>query len=193
MNYTGFKKDKARLEGYLQWLQNNPPQSNWPRQKQMAYWINAYNAFTIKLIADNYPVASITTLEGGKPWDKKWIPIGNKTYSLNQIENDILRPRFKDARIHFAVNCAAQSCPPLLNRAWTADNLEQYLDQRAKTFINNPRYNHITPSKISVSKIFDWYAPDFGNLIAFLNKYSDTKINPDAKVEFLEYEWKLNE
>ena len=88
-------------------------------QKKMAYWINVYNAFTIKMIVDNYPVSSITKLHGGKPWDVKWIELGEKKYSLNEIEHNILRPQFKDARIHFAVNCAAQSCPPILNKAWT--------------------------------------------------------------------------
>ena len=159
----------------------------------MAFWINAYNAFTVKLIVDNYPVASITKLDGGKPWDRKWIKIGDKTYSLNNIENDILRPQFKDARIHFAVNCAAQSCPPLLNKAWTADNLESNFEKQAKAFVNNPKFNTISAKNVKVSKIFDWYKADFGNLIDFLNKYASTNINGNAKVEYVEYDWALNE
>lgn len=193
VNYAGIKKDLSKLNGYLQDLQNNPPQNDWPKNKAMAYWINAYNTFTVKLIVDNYPVASITKLEGGKPWDKKWIKIGDKTYSLNNIENDILRPKYKDARIHFAVNCAAKSCPPLLNQAWTADNLNNNFEKQAKSFINNPSFNKISDSKIQVSKIFEWYASDFGNLIEFLNKYAATKIDGKAKVEYLEYNWDLNE
>ena len=113
VNYKGFKSDKSKLDAYLKELENNPIQENWSKAKKMAYWINAYNAFTIKLIVDNYPISSITKLHGGKPWDVKWIKLGGQTYSLNNIENDILRPKYKDARIHFAVNCAAKSCPPL--------------------------------------------------------------------------------
>ncbi|MEM6378832.1 MAG: DUF547 domain-containing protein [Bacteroidota bacterium] len=192
VNYAGFKADKAKLQAYLDELSNNPPQSSWSRNEKMAFWINAYNAFTIKLIIDNYPVKSITNLKGGKPWDVKWVKIGAKTYSLNNIENDILRPQYKDARIHFAVNCAAESCPPLLNKAWTASQLNNYFEKQAKAFINNTSYNKITASKVQVSKIFDWYKEDFGNLIDYLNQYSNTKIKSNAKVEFLEYDWVLN-
>lgn len=193
VNYKGFKSDKNKLEDYLKTLSNNAPESAWPKAEQMAFWINAYNAYTIKLIVDNYPLSSITKLDGGKPWDQKWIKIGGKTYSLNNIENDILRPQFKDARIHFAINCAAKSCPPLLNAAWTANNLNNNLDAQAKKFINNTTFNKLSEKKAEVSKIFDWYKEDFGNLIAFLNKYANTKAGAKAKVSFLEYDWALNE
>lgn len=159
----------------------------------MAYWINAYNAFTIKLIVENYPVSSITKLHNGNPWDVKWIKLSDKSYTLNNIENDILRPQFKDPRIHFALNCAAQSCPPLFNHAWTADNLNQTLDQRAKAFVNNPAYNKISKDAVQISKIFEWYAADFGNIINFLNQYSKTSISPNASIKYMEYNWDLNE
>ena len=192
VNYAGFKSNKSALDAYLKHLEENPIESNWTRGEKMAYWINAYNAFTVKLIVDNYPLASITKLHGGKPWDVKWIKLGNKTYSLNNIENDILRPQYKDARIHFAVNCAAKSCPPLLNRAWTAANLNSNFEKQAKAFINNASFNKISADKVQISKIFEWYAGDFGNIITYLNKYANTKINPSAKVEYLEYNWDLN-
>ncbi len=193
VDYPGFKKDVAALDSYLGALTRHPVQDDWSRNEKMAYWINAYNAFTIKMIVNNYPVSSITNLHGGKPWDLKWITLGKNNYSLNNIENDILRPKFNDARIHFAVNCAAKSCPPLLNRAYLADKLEAQLDQQAKAFINNPKYNKISASEVQMSKIFDWYSKDFGNIISYLNKYSNTKINPDAAVKYLEYDWALNE
>lgn len=180
------------MDAYLEVLNDNPVKADWSRAKKMAYWINAYNAFTIKKIVDNYPVSSITKLDGGKPWDQKWISLGGKTYSLNNIENDILRPKYKDARIHFAVNCAAKSCPPILNKAWTAKNLEKYMEQQAKAFINNSKYNNITANKVAISKIFEWYAGDFGNIIEYLNKYSTTKINANAQVVYKEYDWALN-
>jgi len=193
VNYKGFLVDKKVLESYLETLALRAPQAEWSRREQMAWWINAYNAFTIKLILDRYPVASITDLHGGKPWDLKWIEIGGAKYSLNQIENDILRPKYKDARIHFALNCAARSCPPLLHRAWTADNLEPMLEKQTRSFINNARFNHVEPERARVSKIFDWYAADFGDLKAFLNRYSTVQIAPGAQVVFEEYDWGLNE
>ncbi len=193
VNYQGLKRNKEKLTDYLAELAENPVRDDWSRGEKMAYWINAYNAFTVKLIVDNYPVSSITDLHGGKPWDVKWIELGNKTYTLNEIEHDILRPTYQDARIHFAVNCAAQSCPPLLNKAWTASNLERYLDRQADKFINSERFNQISSNAVAISKIFEWYAEDFGNIIKYLNKYSDTKINPGAEVTYQAYNWGLNE
>jgi len=193
VNYKAFKSENAKLDTYLKYLNDNSIQDTWSKAKKMAYWINAYNAFTIKLIVDNYPVSSITKLHGGKPWDAKWINLGDKTYTLNNIENDILRPKYKDARIHFAVNCAAQSCPPIINKAWTEGNLNQLLEKQAKAFINNSKFNSISANEIEISKIFEWYAVDFGNIIDYLNKYSTTKINKNAKVKYKEYDWALNE
>lgn len=193
VNYKGIKADKTKLEDYLKTLSSDAPEASWSKPEQMAYWINAYNAFTVKLIVDNYPLPSINKLHGGKPWDHKWIKIGGKTYSLNNIENDILRPQFKDARIHFAVNCAAKSCPPLLNTAWTASNLNANLDAQAKKFINNTAFNKLSTKKVEVSKIFEWYAEDFGKIIDFINKYAATKVSAKAKVSYVEYDWGLNE
>ncbi len=193
VNYKGFKADIGAFEAYLKSLADNPIQSSWSRGQKMAYWINAYNAFTIKLIVDNYPVKSITDLEGGKPWDKKWIKLGGKTYSLNNIEHDILRPKYKDARIHFAVNCAAKSCPPVWNKAWTAANLNGQLERATKSFINNAKYNSVGGSNAAISKIFEWYAVDFGNITDYLNKYANTKVAGGTAVTYQEYNWALNE
>lgn len=192
VNYNGFKSDIGKLDAYLSDLDKNTIAADWSRNEKLAYWINAYNAFTIKLILDNYPVSSIQDIAGGKPWDKKWIKLGGKTYSLNQIENDIIRPEFKEPRIHFAVNCAAQSCPPLGNKAFTAENLNSLLEKQTKSFINNSKYNTINANGAKVSKIFDWYGADFGNKQAFLNKYSSTKIAASAEITYSEYDWALN-
>lgn len=193
VDYKGFKADQQALDAYLQQLAANPPAGTWKRADQMAYWINAYNAFTIDLIVDNYPVSSILKLDGGKTWDVKRILLGGKKYSLNQIENEILRPEFKDARIHFALNCAARSCPPLYNKAFTAKNLERALEQRTRQFINDARFNTLSAGKASVSKIFEWYAADFGDLKTFLNKYAGVKMDAGASIGFVEYNWELNE
>jgi hypothetical protein len=192
VDYTGFKEDRALLDAYLAELAGFPVEKSWPRAHKMAYWINAYNAFTIKLIVDQYPINSIRDLHDGNPWDVKWISLGEKTYSLNNIENDILRPQFKDARIHFAVNCAAKSCPPLANKAFTAKNLDELLDQQTQKFINNSRFNQIKPGSVKVSKIFEWYREDFDGLISYLNKYASADIQKSAKIEYVEYDWSLN-
>jgi len=193
VNYSGMKASKADLESYIKYLESFASRDSWSRNEKLAYWINLYNAATVRLIVQNYPVKSITDLSGGKPWDQNVVKVGTSSYSLNYIENKIIRPRFKDGRIHFAVNCAAKSCPPLLNKAWTSDNLQRYLEKQTKSFINGSA-NTIAADKVEISKIFDWYKVDFkgGDVIAFLNKYSDTPINADAEIVYQEYDWALN-
>lgn len=193
VNYSGFATDIKALEEYLNELESAKIDDTWSREDRLVYWINAYNAYTIKLILDNYPLKSITDLEGGKPWDKKWIPLQGKTLSLNNIENDIIRPRFKEPRIHFAVNCAAKSCPPIANVAYTPATLEALLQVKTEAFINDKNHNQITASSASVSKIFEWYAEDFGDLRTFLNKYSATTFDGKVAIQFNEYDWSLNQ
>jgi hypothetical protein len=193
VNYKGLQADKAALHAYCQSLSDNPVQENWTRETKMAYWLNAYNAFTLKLIVDNYPTKSILNFDKGKTWDVRRIKLGDKKYSLNNLENDIIRPQFKDPRIHFALNCAAKSCPPLWNRAYTPENLDSALETRTKAFINDAGFNQITANRAQVSKIFDWYSADFGDLKKFLNQYADQKLKSAATVSFNEYNWDLNE
>lgn len=192
VNYKGLKKDKAVLETYIGTLAMQIPDNTWSKNAALAYWINAYNAFTLQLIVNNYPVKTITSLSAGKPWDVKNIDLAGKKYSLNNIENDIIRPTYKDARIHFAVNCAAVSCPSLSNTAFTETNINSLLDSRTKSFINSSS-NEIGASKVKLSKVFDWYKADFGDVITFINKYSNTKVNATAAVEYKDYNWNLNE
>jgi len=193
VNYKGLKTNKKALDAYCQTLSANPVRDTWSKEEKLAYWINAYNAFTLQLIVNNYPLKSIMSLDGGKTWDVKRIQLGDKKYSLNQIENEIIRPQFKDARIHFALNCAAKSCPPLWNRAYTAENLFATLEVRAKAFITNTQYNEISASQADVSKIFEWYAADFGDVKSYLNIFLKTPLKANAKVTFKEYNWALNE
>ncbi|MEO6039135.1 MAG: DUF547 domain-containing protein, partial [Saprospiraceae bacterium] len=131
--------------------------------------------------------------DGGKTWDVKRINLGGKKYSLNQIENEIIRPQFQEPRIHFAINCAAKSCPPLYNHAFTTENLDSTLESRARLFINDKRFNTITAGKATVSKVFDWYGADFGDLRKFLNRYANTQLKAAAAIRFKEYDWDLNE
>lgn len=196
VNYKGFKSEKAKLEAYVTYLGENTPQSDWSRNKIRAYWINAYNAFTVKLILDNYPLKSIMNLDSGKPWDKAFISLGGKSYTLNDIEHKILRAKYFDSRIHFAVNCASFSCPKLLNRAFTESNVSSQMSVLASAYINDSRHNKISPEKAELSQLFEWYKGDFtkkGSLIEYLNKYSKVKLNPDAEISFMPYNWNLNE
>jgi len=194
VNYKGFKQDRAKLEGFLNEISSNPPQNAWSRNDKMVYWINAYNAYTVKLIIDNYPLKSITNLNN--PWKTAFIKIGGKSYTLDQIENSILRPQFQDARIHFAVNCASKSCPKLLNEAFSASKVGSQMDKLARAYVNDPMHNAISAGKVEISKIFEWYKEDFlkdGSIIDYLNKYSKVKIKSNAKVSYKEYNWNLNE
>lgn len=192
VDYKNLKKNEAELAIAVDQLVSIMPDETWSRSEKLAYWINIYNAFTIKLVVGNYPLKKITDLDGGKTWDVKRIELGGKRYSLNQIENEIIRPQFKDARIHFAINCAAKSCPPLFNHAFVADKLEQQLESRTRLFILDEKFNRISSSSIELSRIFDWYAADFGDTKAFLKKYSNAKI-PDLPIKFNDYDWTLNE
>jgi len=193
VNYVSMKSKLSEIESYISTLESFSDQSTWSKNEKLAYWINLYNAATVRLIIQNYPTTSITTINNGKPWDKKVVSISGKSYTLNQIENDIIRPRFNEPRIHFAVNCAAISCPKIMNSAFTADKLNYQLTKQAKAFINGSK-NSISKNSIEISKIFEWYAVDFGtSIIDYLNKYSTTQINSIATITYNEYNWNLNE
>lgn len=202
VNYKGFKEDEKLLDEYLAVLSSNHPQTDWGKNDQLAFWINAYNAFTVKLIVKNYPVQSIKDLGGSiykvnTPWDEKFIMIGDETYDLNNIEHGIIRKDFDEPRIHFAVNCASVSCPRLRNEAYVGSTLDAQLDDQARYFINNPVKNKITKDCAKLSKIFTWFKGDFtasgGSVADFINKYAEVKITKKTKMESLDYDWNLNE
>ena len=194
VNYKGFKSNWSILRGYIADLSKQLPQDDWSKEDKLAYWMNAYNAMTIDLILRNYPVASIKDIKN--PWDQRLWKLGAKWYNLNEIEHQILR-KMGDARIHFGINCASFSCPPLLNEAFTASKVNEQLDLLSVRFVNDKQRNIITEDKIQVSKIFSWFSKDFkqngGDLISFLNKYSKTPISSKAKKSFVDYNWDLNE
>jgi hypothetical protein len=178
-----------------------PHKKNWSANEQKAYWINAYNAFTVSLIVSKYPVKSIKDI-GGKiykvntPWDIKFITIGGKKYDLNNIEHGILRKKYDDPRIHFALVCAAISCPRLRNEAYTAAKLDAQLEAAGKDFLNDTAKNNIRADQADLSKYFTWYQGDFtkkGSLVEFINKYSQIKIDNNTKINYLDYNWSLNE
>jgi len=192
VDYTGWKKEESNLDLYLNSLAQNPPEKNWSRSQKLAYWINAYNAFTIKLILKNQPVKSIRDLHNGNPWEIPWMKLGDQNYSLNQIEHAIIRPQFEDPRIHFALNCAATSCPPLLNEAFLPEKLDAQLEAQTREFINDPRFHQLSGKAFQTSQIFNWYGEDFGELIDFLNSYRNEKLATGTKITFAGYDWSLN-
>ncbi|SHJ61976.1 DUF547 domain-containing protein [Aquimarina spongiae] len=193
VNYKGFKQNGKAFRAYLTSLSNNPPKQSWSKNEKLAYWLNVYNAFTVKLIIDNYPLASIKDIKD--PWDLRFFRIGKKWYTLNDVEHRMLR-KMGDPRIHFGINCASYSCPALSNKAFTAQNVNQELERLTIAFINDTSRNQISKDKIEISKIFSWFAKDFkkeGTIIDFLNKYSKVTISNTAKKSFLKYDWALNE
>ncbi|MCT4580181.1 MAG: DUF547 domain-containing protein [Flavobacteriales bacterium] len=192
VNYKGFKADRVKLNNYLTALKAKSPTSSWSRNEKLAYWINVYNAFTVQLIVEHYPTSSIMKID--KAWDKKFIKIAGKVYSLGDVENNILR-KMGESRIHFAINCASVSCPKLLNEAYTAEKLSSQLRMVTKQFFADKTKNQLGANTVKISKIFEWYAKDFsnGNIIEYINKYSGTKVSTSAKISYLEYNWNLNE
>ena len=194
VDYKGFKTDEAKLKDYLTMLSKNEPNDDWSVQELLAYYINLYNAATIQLIIENYPTKSIKDIKS--PWTKSFVKVGDRKLSLGGIENGVLR-KMDEPRIHFAINCASFSCPKLRREAYTAAKINEQLDVATKEFINGDK-NEISENNPKLSKIFDFYTGDFKiigkkDLIAYINQYSNTKINPNTKYTFLEYDWSLNE
>jgi hypothetical protein len=199
--------DKKKLTQYLNQLQAIKI-TNYSRLEQKAYWINLYNALTVQVILKHYPVKSILKINispgffSRGPWGAKLLTVEGEKISLNDIEHRILRPIWKDNRIHYAVNCASYSCPNLASKTYTAQSTEQLLHEGAKQYINHKRgVTFDNDNDLVLSKIYDWYQIDFGdnekNLIKHLIKYA----NPELKRKLLKfdgdidykYNWNLNQ
>jgi len=191
VNYKGFLQDKEVLKGYLDLLAEKVPEESSSVQEQLAYYINLYNARTVYLILENYPVKSIKDIPGA--WTRDIVRIGQKEISLGGLEHSILR-KMNEPRIHFAINCASGSCPKLWNEAYTAEKLNFQLDRATRDFINSTKHNSISPEKMELSRIFKWYRDDFidGNLIEYIKKYSSVPIKANTKIRYKDYDWSLN-
>lgn len=198
VNYETVYKDINKLEAYIAYLSKHVPKNKASKEVKLAYWINVYNANTVymmsKKVVEEYAV-SIYLINDA--FDNKFIKAGKKNYSLNQIEKEMLKKTdLKDPRIHFALVCASESCPKLLNEEYTPEKLSNQLDTQAYSFINDAHKNKINSGKVELSAIFDWYKSDFENancsLICFINKYSDVKIDENVEIEFSRYDWLLN-
>ena len=202
VNYRGFKTSEKKLDLYLSKLSTDFPDSSWTRNEKLAYWINAYNAFTIKLILTHYGVKSIKDIKQSpytSPWKIPFFKIGDVSFTLDKIEHEILRKEFGDPRIHFAIVCASYSCPQLRREAYVPKHLDQQLEEQTKLFINDPSKNEIGEKSIQLSSILKWYKSDFANqfandatLVQWLRNYSSINISGEATLGYLPYRWELN-
>lgn len=197
--------DQARLDGYLADLQAVHP-AQLTRDQQLAYWINLYNALTVDLILENYPVASIRDITDGAlsfgPWDRPLAQVAGETLTLNDIEHRIIRPTFNEPRIHYALNCAAVSCPNLMERAWQAKTLERDFAAAEHAYVNDPRGVRFDDrGKLILSKIYIWFREDFGPnekaVIAYLETAAEpglrARLEEALRVNAYEYNWALND
>ena len=164
--------------------------------QQKAFYINLYNLGMIRAVFDHYPIDSVTEiLPNFGIFTKKFIRQGDRTLSLDDIEKVILLKEYPDARIHFAVNCASRSCPPLRQEPFVSTSLDAQMDEQTKVYLNDPWGVQIEDGTAHISALFDWYRSDFpeGNLINYINAYrSGTKLPTDLDIQFLEYDWALN-
>ena len=203
-DYEGLLDDgRESLDEYVAALEAIDPLTL-NEQEQLAYWINLYNSLTVKLIVDNYPLASITKVGSNPlkfgPWDEISTKINGSELSLNDIEHRIIRPKFNDYRIHFAVNCASIGCPSLATEAYLGSSLNAQLDEAANDFLNHARGLQIQDDKLMLSSLFEWYADDFGDdqssILETLGKHTSSETqaalaaysgSPDY-----DYDWGLN-
>ena len=213
VDYTGLKRDRALLDSVVNMIATADT-SGMTRDQLKAFYINAYNILTLRSIVDAYPVKSIKDIDD--VWKKKWRVAGEKI-SLDEIENKILREKFKDPRIHMAINCASKSCPPLRSDPYVADSLDQQLEDASDRFVSDDRYNRIYPekAKAELSRVFDWFGTDFVD--QYYDHRKSYELSPEKnavlmfaikhhpkrdqaallvrtyEVTFLDYDWSLND
>jgi hypothetical protein len=198
--------DRKALDAYVRGLQDVPIRK-YPRAEQRAYWINLYNATTVKVVLDHYPVESITKINispglfAKGPWKKKLLTVEGEPVSLDDIEHRILRPIWQDPRTHYSVNCASVGCPNLPARAFTPANMEELLDEGARAYVNHPRGARVSKGELTVSSIYVWFQADFGGgeggVIEHLKKYAAPPLAKQLRdvreIDGHEYDWALND
>ena len=199
-------QDRQALVAYLTALVNTPI-SKYNRNEQRAYWINLYNALTIRTVLEHYPVKSIRDISispglfSSGPWGKKLIRVEGEEVSLDDIEHRILRPIWRDPRTHYTVNCASMGCPNLARKPYTATDMEAMLDEGARAYINNPRGIRVDNGKLHASSIYEWFKDDFGGndagVIAHAKKYANAdlaaKLDKVSSINGTDYDWALND
>lgn len=198
--------DRAMLTAYLSDMAKVRPTAL-SRDEQFAYWVNLYNALTVTVILDHYPVDSIRQIDispgffADGPWGRKLLDVEGMAVSLDDIEHRILRPIWRDPRIHYAVNCAAKGCPNLLATAFTPATQDQLLTEGAIAFVNHDRGFRIKNGRLHVSSIYHWFKEDFGGddagIIAHLNQYATgdrlAALHSKSAIAGHGYDWQLND
>jgi hypothetical protein len=198
--------DRDALKRYLDAMADVVP-ADLNRDAQFAYWVNLYNALTVDVVLDHYPVDSIRDIDispgwfADGPWGKKLITVDGSELSLDDIEHRILRPIWKDPRVHYAVNCAALGCPNLRPRPFSAARLDEMLTDGARAYVNHPRGARMTGDGLVVSSIYVWFQADFGGddagVIAHLKRYAKPGLAADLGaargIDDHRYDWALND
>ncbi len=205
VNYAGFKTEHPKLKEYLSHLAGiNPDELS--REDAFAYYINLYNAATIDLILENYPgIDSIKDIGGffGKPWKIEFIALKGKKVHLDHVEHEIIRPTYKDPRVHFAVNCASLGCPPLNAKPFEGETLDATLDELTRRNMADPEHTRLEGDDLFVSKVFDWFGEDWGrkeDKVAFVRKYSSPeqaakieRLGNELDLKYSDWDWTLND
>ncbi len=204
--YAALKKNPAPLDAYLKSLADvtQPEFGKWNRDQQLAMLINFYNAATLKLVCDHYPVKSIKDIGGNAgPWKQPVVELLGKKQTLDYLENNILRPNYNDPRVHFAINCASIGCPALRNNVFRADKLSSQLDEQTRAFLGDPSKNRVDAKNktLYLSSIFDWFKSDFvkksGSVEKFIAPYLSaadrkTVAGGGLSLKYTDYSWNLN-
>lgn len=205
VNYDALKAKPAALKSYLDTLAavDKNEFNGWNDNQQMAFLTNLYNAATLQLIVDNYPVKSIKKIGGlfSSPWKQKVVRLFGDKVTLDNVEHDILRKDYSEARLHFALVCAAKGCPPLRPEAYEAGRFSKQLDDQGRIYMADSSINRVEDngSAVSLSKIFDWFSGDFkkqsGSVIAFVKPYlpNGMSLKSDASIRYSSYDWSLND
>lgn len=203
LDYEALLDEEDKLLAYLESLRKvKPDPSSWTRDDTKAFWLNVYNASATYLVLQYYPVASINdirvkTVSGVKsPWEAPVVNVGGQSYSLNQIEQHMLRNQFHDPRTHFALMYGAASNAPVLAEPYDGTRLGAQLDEQARRFINDSAFNQLTPQRALLSGLFQAYSAEFGTdaqVLAFVNRYARIPVLPTAQVEYQSFSWALND
>ena len=215
VNYAALQKNRTGIDRFVKDLNSvsATEYQSWPKEQQLAFWINAYNGWFLQIVIDRYPIRGRRLIGALYPensvqrivgiWDNIKTQAAGRTVSLNDIEHKIIRPIFKEPRIHFAIVCASVGCPALRSEPLLPQGLSEQLDDATRRFVNDPnkvRWN-AKSKKLELSPIFDWFADDFkntGGAVAFVQRYASEHLaavlkSQTVRVQYLDYDWSLND
>lgn len=202
VDYAALGTESDDLDGYIASLAEAPLE-RMGRDERLAFLIDAYNAFTLRLILDHYPIDSIKSIPADQRWDAVRWKLPQGTVSLNQIEHELIRPNFREPRVHFALVCAAVGCPILRREAYTGARLEEQLEDQARSTNTSDRWVRYRKGDetIRLTRLYDWYGSDFeqvaSSVLGFVARYrddlaTDLAAGHEPRIRFLDYDWSLN-